>query len=143
MIVVADTIPLNYLVLIRQIDLLPRLFGKVLIPPAVFVELKDPETPPPVRSWPDSAPSWLQVHPPHFRSDPDLDYFDNVEGIDAFPRFHSPGQADCQSNAGCHPALHDDELMVGAFDAYGGVKFVHQAGAEPGDERNDRIETLL
>ena len=32
MIVVADTTPLNYLVLIEQIDLLPALYQQVLIP---------------------------------------------------------------------------------------------------------------
>jgi predicted nucleic acid-binding protein len=34
MIVIADTTPLNYLVLIDHSDLLPRLYGRVLIPPA-------------------------------------------------------------------------------------------------------------
>ncbi len=43
MIVVADTTPLNYLVLIEEAHLLPRLFGDVLIPPAVFEELRNPE----------------------------------------------------------------------------------------------------
>src|SRR5215813_603215 len=42
MIVIADTTPVNYLVLIQAADLLPCLFGQVLIPPAVFAELKDP-----------------------------------------------------------------------------------------------------
>ncbi len=51
MIVVADTTPVNYLVLIDAADLLPRLFGQVRIPPAVFAELQDPETPDPVRAW--------------------------------------------------------------------------------------------
>lgn len=36
MIVVADSSPLNYLVLIDEVDLLPALFGEVLIPQAVF-----------------------------------------------------------------------------------------------------------
>lgn len=34
MIVVADASPLNYLVLIEQVDLLPALYGSVLIPGA-------------------------------------------------------------------------------------------------------------
>ena len=46
MIVVADTSPLNYLILIDEIDLLPVLFGKVLLPHAVFQELKHPKTAP-------------------------------------------------------------------------------------------------
>ena len=39
MIVVADTTPLNYLVLIEAVQLLPRLYQRVLIPPAVRDEL--------------------------------------------------------------------------------------------------------
>jgi predicted nucleic acid-binding protein len=69
MIVVADTTPLNYLVLIQHEDLLPRLFGRVLIPPAVFAELQHQETPHPVRSWLAQSPSWLQVQ--LLRSQPD------------------------------------------------------------------------
>ncbi len=41
MIVVADTTPLNYLVVIGHVDLLPALFGQVLIPTAVWNELQD------------------------------------------------------------------------------------------------------
>jgi predicted nucleic acid-binding protein len=40
MIVIADATPLNYLILIPQADLLPQLFDRVLIPPAVFNELR-------------------------------------------------------------------------------------------------------
>jgi len=34
MIVVADTTPVNYLILIGEIDVLPKLYGRVVIPPA-------------------------------------------------------------------------------------------------------------
>ncbi len=37
--IVADTTPLNYLVLIQAVDILPNLYRKVLIPPAVKAEL--------------------------------------------------------------------------------------------------------
>ena len=37
--VIADTGPVNYLVLIGQIDLLPALFDKVILPSAVRAEL--------------------------------------------------------------------------------------------------------
>jgi predicted nucleic acid-binding protein len=47
MIVVSDTSPLNYLVLIGQIDVLPVLFTKVLIPDGVLSELVNPATPTP------------------------------------------------------------------------------------------------
>ena len=61
MIVVADTSPLNYLVLIDEVDLLPALFGEVLIPQAVFQELKHPKTPAKVQQWISHFPAWLEV----------------------------------------------------------------------------------
>lgn len=44
-VVVADTSPLNYLVLIGQVDVLRRLYGKVLIPPEVLDELNNSGAP--------------------------------------------------------------------------------------------------
>jgi predicted nucleic acid-binding protein len=79
MIVVADTTPVNYLVLIEAADLLPRLFDHVVIPPAVFAELEDPETPPAVRTWLANAPSWLKVQTLSFGPDRGLDFLDAGE----------------------------------------------------------------
>jgi len=79
MIVIADTTPVNYLVLIEAADLLPRLFGQVLIPPAVLAELKDPETPSQVRAWLANTPSWLRVQTLRFQPGPELDYLDAGE----------------------------------------------------------------
>ena len=45
MLVVADTSPINYLILIQHELLLPTLYTQVIIPPAVLRELEDPETP--------------------------------------------------------------------------------------------------
>jgi predicted nucleic acid-binding protein len=59
--VVADTGPVNYLLLIGAIDLLPRLFGSVLMPEAVRTELRHPGAPALVRAWADQPPSWLDV----------------------------------------------------------------------------------
>lgn len=39
MIVVADTSPINYLVLIEQIGILPKMYGRVVIPHTVREEL--------------------------------------------------------------------------------------------------------
>jgi predicted nucleic acid-binding protein len=61
MIVIADTSPLNYLVLIGQERVLPQLFGRILIPQAVFDELHAPETPKEVLRWIDTHPEWLEV----------------------------------------------------------------------------------
>ena len=72
MIVIADTTPLNYLVLIGQAELLPRLFGRVLIPPAVWTELNDPETPKAVKTWLTDPPAWLQVQTLRSPPDPQL-----------------------------------------------------------------------
>jgi predicted nucleic acid-binding protein len=61
MIVVADTSPLNYLLLIDEIDLLPAMFGQVLLPHAVFQELQHAKTSPRVRQWVAHLPAWLEV----------------------------------------------------------------------------------
>jgi predicted nucleic acid-binding protein len=61
MIVVADTSPLNYLVLIDEINLLPAIFGQVLLPQAVFQELGHLKTSPRVRQWVANLPAWLEV----------------------------------------------------------------------------------
>ena len=60
--VIADTGPVNYLVLIGHIDLLPALFDKVILPSAVQAELTDPSAPPSVRNWIANPPAWLNVH---------------------------------------------------------------------------------
>lgn len=49
MIIVSDTTPLHYLILIGEQDILPNLFGRVIIPQAVVTELQRPETPETVR----------------------------------------------------------------------------------------------
>ena len=58
--VVADTGPLQYLVLIEAADFLPRLFGKVLAPDLVRTELSQPKTPTKVRDWLATQPQWLE-----------------------------------------------------------------------------------
>ena len=43
--------PICYLILIGEIDLLPKLFSQVLVPEAVLAELLHKDAPPAVRSW--------------------------------------------------------------------------------------------
>ena len=50
-VVIADTSPINYLLLIGEIAILPRLYGQVLIPPEVLAELSDTDALPAVLSW--------------------------------------------------------------------------------------------
>ena len=59
MIAVADTSPLCYLILIGEIDLLPRLFNQVLMPRAVLAELLHEDAPVAVRSWASNLPLWI------------------------------------------------------------------------------------
>ena len=61
MIVVSDTTPLNYLVLIDAIDILPKLFGRIAIPASVIVELSHARTPFKVRQWVNDLPEWAIV----------------------------------------------------------------------------------
>src|ERR1700722_1194690 len=62
-VVVADSSPLNYLILIGEVDLLARLFGEVLIPDLVAKELADSEAPSAVVKWASQFPSWISVRP--------------------------------------------------------------------------------
>jgi predicted nucleic acid-binding protein len=72
MIVVADTSPINYLVLIGEIELLSKLYLNILIPPAVAEELKRPKAPIAVQRWMASPPAWLNIVSPTGQPDADL-----------------------------------------------------------------------
>lgn len=60
MIVIADTSPLNYLIRLGHSDLLREIYGRVLVPSAVLMEMKHPEAPPEVRAWACQPPAWLE-----------------------------------------------------------------------------------
>jgi predicted nucleic acid-binding protein len=60
-VVVADTSPINYLVLIGEIDVLQRLYHSVVIPEDVFNELTDLGAPPEVRAWATQQPAWIEI----------------------------------------------------------------------------------
>jgi len=64
MLVVADTSPLHYLVLIQQEAILPALYDRVAIPPAVVADLQQSRTPHLVRAWVAHRPVWLEIHRP-------------------------------------------------------------------------------
>jgi predicted nucleic acid-binding protein len=72
MIVIADTTPLNYLVLIDTVEILPQLYGRVLIPPAVWEEFQRPETPEDVRAWVAQRPDWLEIRAIERNPDPEV-----------------------------------------------------------------------
>jgi predicted nucleic acid-binding protein len=61
--VVADTTPLNYLILIDGSHILASFFGEVLIPEAVLEELRHPKAPEAVSLWLREPPAWLRITP--------------------------------------------------------------------------------
>ena len=61
MIVVADSGPLHYLILLNQTELLHRIYRQVIVPEAVLRELTLASAPQPVKDWFARCPSWLQI----------------------------------------------------------------------------------
>ncbi|MEM9907471.1 MAG: DUF3368 domain-containing protein [Cyanobacteria bacterium P01_D01_bin.44] len=79
MIIVSNTSPINYLILIEQIELLPKLFQQIIIPEAVCNELSDTQAPEPVQSWVAAPPEWLKIQPVSQPSDAAVDLLDPGE----------------------------------------------------------------
>lgn len=78
--VVADTSPLSYLVLIGHVGILAALFERVFIPQIVRNELQHDEAPESVRRWVAMPPSWLEIMQQEPESnDPDLLRLDDGE----------------------------------------------------------------
>jgi predicted nucleic acid-binding protein len=78
MIVVADTGPIRYLILIGHVQILGELFHRVLIPESVARELSHERTPEAVKEWMAHPPDWLEVCTPPLEI-PDFDHLDEGE----------------------------------------------------------------
>lgn len=74
--VIADTSPINYLILIEYIDILPALFEKVILPSVVRDELTVAS--PSVRLWITDPPPWLEV-----RKTTDFPHDASLKNLDA------------------------------------------------------------
>lgn len=61
MIVISDTAPLHYLIETDLAHILETLFGKIIVPQAVFDELQHPKTPLKVKGWISNHPNWIEV----------------------------------------------------------------------------------
>ncbi|MEQ8467043.1 hypothetical protein [Coleofasciculus sp. E1-EBD-02] len=61
MIVICDTSPILYLLLINHLDLLPQLYGQIIIAEIVRDELLDPGAPVKLQQWITNPPGWLRV----------------------------------------------------------------------------------
>jgi len=87
--VVADTSPVRYLVLVGAIDGLPKLYDAVVIPPAVRTERLHPAAPEKVRAWISAPPQWLSVKSPA-RIQTDLNLgFGELEAIAVAAELHA------------------------------------------------------
>jgi predicted nucleic acid-binding protein len=95
-IVVADTSPINYLILINEIDILQKMYGTVVVPPTVLEELQSPSTPVRVREWLGDLPPWFQIRAPFSPADGSLANLD-------------PGEREAITLAS---ELHADQLIV-------------------------------
>lgn len=58
MIVVSDTTPIHYLILIGKESVLPVLFSEIIIPDVVLSEMSHPNAPTTVREWVAAKPDW-------------------------------------------------------------------------------------
>src|SRR5438552_821643 len=94
MLVVADSSPLIVLINIEYIDILPRLFGKVVIPPEVSAELSVSNRPQPIQTFINSPPPWLLLQSPSI--------------VEPIPMLH-PGEVTAISLA---LELHADLLLI-------------------------------
>src|SRR5262249_48494962 len=75
-IIISNTTPINYLVLIDHIAVLHHLYAHVIIPQAVFRELQDEGTPARVKEWVALHPEWLEVRMVSVPFGPSLAFLD-------------------------------------------------------------------
>jgi predicted nucleic acid-binding protein len=78
-IIVADASPVQYLVLIEQIEIVGALYREVLVPDTVARELQHPRTPTLVVRWIAHPPAWFRVEPAAGPTDAALDELDPGE----------------------------------------------------------------
>ena len=79
-IVISDTSPICYLLLIGEIELLSQLYGQVIIPKIVQQELSDDRAPSIVQNWIKNPPNWLRIETvPENNDDPELQDLDAGE----------------------------------------------------------------
>ena len=77
-VVISDTTPLHYLILIGQEGILQKLYGEIMAPPAVLQELGHSSAPKEISSWAKSPPTWLIIRAPIIVP-PSFDFLDAGE----------------------------------------------------------------
>jgi predicted nucleic acid-binding protein len=63
-VVISDTSPINYLCQIGHIEILPAIFGRVVVPSAVAMELEHSAAPESVHHFITNPPAWLEICDP-------------------------------------------------------------------------------
>ncbi len=61
--IICDTSPICYLILIDQVDILPQLFEVITIPIGVKDELVAEQSNEAIQSWALAPPSWVNIQP--------------------------------------------------------------------------------
>lgn len=123
MLVIADSSPLIVLVNIGHVEVLPKLFGHIVIPPAVAQELAFSSRPQAVRDFAATPPVWLRIERP--------------STVQPIPELH-PGETEALSLA---LELHADLVLIDERRAYreavarklnaiGTVRVLERAAAE-------------
>lgn len=79
MIVVSDTSPICYLLLIDEIEILPQLYNQILIPTIIQQELSNTKSPKVVQNWIKNPPDWLVIQSVTPRCERDLEVLDSGE----------------------------------------------------------------
>jgi predicted nucleic acid-binding protein len=79
MLIIADSSPLHYLLLIGHIDIVPTLYERIIVPAIVIVELCHRRTPAIVRDWVEARPEWVDVQQPHLTASGSLAELDDGE----------------------------------------------------------------
>jgi predicted nucleic acid-binding protein len=78
-VVIADTSPINYLVLTGDIEILPELYRQIVVPDAVFFELRDIGAPSKVSDWVQEYPRWMEIRTSPALGDASLSHLDAGE----------------------------------------------------------------
>lgn len=79
MTLILDTSPICFLILIGEIEILPRLFPEIVTTRGVLRELRHPKAPKEVREWARQPPSWLTTRDPDLANVAQLDFLDPGE----------------------------------------------------------------
>lgn len=76
MIVISDTSAICYLLLLNEIEVLPKLYGQIIITTIIQQELSHPSSPTRVQNWINNPPKWLEIDYIDVPRDSSLDVLD-------------------------------------------------------------------